>query len=156
MASFLDNVFATFDEKTARRELEAARRQVQSIQELLAAYERWAEGRGKAALNGSDAGAPTQPGSGGRGRASRVLIMQLLQQGGEEMEWTTKDVRNGLGLGEDSDHGIQIALSRLFRSNELERPRKGVYRLPRDRSHGPGEETEGMGTLAMPPESLSG
>ena len=160
MASFLDTLFADFDEKAARRELDQARRQVQSIQELLTAWERWSESD---PANGAvQKGTPKAPPSssksnnGGRGRASRVVIMQLIRRHGAQAEWTTKDVREGLGLGEEADHGIQISLSRLFRANELERPRKGVYKLPQNRANGEGEESEGLGLLATSPAMGAG
>jgi hypothetical protein len=164
MASFLDTLYADFNEKTARAELDNALRQVQSMKDALAAYQQWKEGRSESS-NGSDgAGASQAPKSspagsassnGRRGRASRVIIMQLIRREGPAVEWTTKAIREGLGLDEDADHGIQISLSRLFRANELERPRKGVYRLPRDRASDDGEG-EGMGLPAMPPEKGSG
>jgi hypothetical protein len=164
MASFLDTLFASFDEKTARAELENALRQVQSMKDTLAAYEQWREGTAGSRSHGGEAsrttthsasGSDSTSSSTGRGRASRVLIMELIRREGPGVDWTTKAVREGLGLEENSDHGIQIALSRLYRSDELERPRKGVYRLPRNRASEDGEG-EGMGLLPMPPEKGSG
>lgn len=138
MTSFLDKLFKDFDEKAARQELEMARRQAQSIQDLLVAWERWNEQSGEVdavgrSSNGSTVTVQAKPANGRRGRAGRAVILEMMRQQGPDTEWTARAVREGLGLGEDADHGIQIALSRLKRSNDLERPRKGVYRLPQDR-----------------------
>lgn len=145
MTSFLDKLFKDFDEKAARQELEMARRQAQSIQDLLAAWERWHEQVGgpdqvKQGSNGATSAKQAKTSNGRRGRAGRAVILEMMRQHDSDAEWTTQTVREGLGLGDDADHGIQLALSRLKRSDELERPRKGVYRLPRDRPNDEGEE----------------
>jgi hypothetical protein len=127
MASFLDKVFADFDEKSARDELEHARREVQAMQDTLSAYERWRDRqRGEHGVQTTSAdtnGSKTRSGG-------RAVIRQLIREAGYNVKWTTPKVREALGLDREADHSIQVSLSRLMRSGELVRPELGVYILP--------------------------
>lgn len=162
MRSFLDKLFRDFDEAAARRELELAKGQVQAIQDTLAAYEQWNQGQGIDIVATDEQGNRTVAQAKAKARANgtaggRPVIRNLMRQRGPGVEWTTPSIRDALGLSPDADHGIQVALSRMKRDGELERPRMGVYRLPLKAPEADeGEEIEGTETLGTPPAKGTG
>jgi hypothetical protein len=129
--SILDKVYEDFDAEKAHRELTAAQAQVETLRDLLTGWERWRQDRNGDAHGEAVTKVPTRR----RGQSSRAQILGLMAGAEEEgiaepaAEWTTPEVREGLGLDESADHGIQVALSRLYRDGKVERVRQGVYRL---------------------------
>lgn len=125
--SILDKIYEDFEPEKAQRELHAAQAQVETLRDLLAGWERWQRDRKGNAFD---------PAPKRRGKTSKVQILRLMAGAEEEgiaepaAEWTTPEIREGLGLDESADHGIQVALSRLYRDGKVERVRQGVYRLP--------------------------
>jgi hypothetical protein len=140
--SILDKVYEDFDADKAQRELHAAQAQVETLKDLLVGWERWQRDR-----NGNASG-PAPKRRGKTGRAQILLLMEGAEEEGiaePAAEWTTPEIREGLGLDESADHGIQVALSRLFRDGKVERVRQGVYRLPPSGASG-GEENGDSGS----------
>jgi len=157
MSGYLDKLFADFDESAARAELTEAQHRLEKADETMAAAAKERDdARGDVqALDGMIAayrrhmGVPTAQGrliengeTNGTPKRGRAAIRELLA-GSPDREWTTPLVAQELGLGKDATHGIQVALSRMFRNNELERPRMGVYKLPSGSA--PGEEQRDRG-----------
>lgn len=66
----------------------------------------------------------------------REAIRALMAEMPEIEEWTIPFVLSELAArgwaDPDDDHAVQVSLSRMARSGELLRPRKGVYTLPPD------------------------
>lgn len=160
MTTYLDQLFADFDESAAHADLSEARNRleqadatiaaatkerddargdIQALEGMIAAYRRHTGApvaqQGRLIENGaaSNGGAPK------RGRAA---IRELVTESPDQ-DWTTRRVAEALGLGKDAEHGIQVALSRMFRDGELARPRTGVYRLPSVTSAGEEQRDRG-------------
>jgi hypothetical protein len=83
-----------------------------------------------------------------RGRTAVRLVLNAYPH---DRKWRARDVLNVMiesGWATEKDlHSVQVALSRMFRKKELQRPEQGVYRLPPQ----PGESRpEGDGESANP------
>lgn len=164
--SFLDKVFASFDEREAVQErdralermqkaeaevnlamsqLEDAQREFVTINETITAWERWSG----QSLTPEEAEV-SHTGNGGEGTGGRAAIRTLLAAHSRHREWTTPSVAEAMGLGKEHHHAIQVHLSRMARDGELLRPRKGVYRLLPEGRSPEGEGTRDGFTSATP------
>jgi hypothetical protein len=156
--SFLDRVFANFDEQEALEDYARAEREMHDantglkaavekaekarhdfivIEETVDAWERWSGRKIRATAE-----AEHQANGGGTG--GRAAIRELLRQHSPDKEWTIPTVADAMGLAKEHHHAIQVHLGRMARDGELQRPRKGVYRLP-SADHGSAGEGENQG-----------
>jgi hypothetical protein len=91
--------------------------------------------------------APSSSTHGAAPRRGREAVRAIINED-PTRQWRPPDVLDALierGWADEDDlHSVQVSLSRMFRNEELERPRRGVYRLPRVAAHGVG------GSLALP------
>lgn len=84
----------------------------------------------------------------------REAVRALMKERPDVAEWTIGTVLSELvsrGWADpDDSHAVGVSLSRMARAGELERLRKGIYRLPRS------DETESELDLRLGPERSGG
>jgi hypothetical protein len=80
--------------------------------------------------------------------AMRTAIIDFLADGAERHTDVIRAALTDKGVIADSEaqaHSLQVTLSRMYRKNELERPRKAVYKLPSAAADGsPSQGSEGV------------
>lgn len=84
-------------------------------------------------------------------RRGRDSVRALMRNFPRETEWTAPRVLEELvkrdWADRDDTHAVQVNLSRMAREGELDRPARGVYRLPPVKA-------EGQGTASAAPLSI--
>jgi hypothetical protein len=135
----------------ADAELREAEVEAETIQRTIDAYNAWRASRELDELPADQprVGQPAVIQHNGTSLTSRASILELIEGGPDEREWTIPSVAEALGLGEEAHHAIGVSLSRMTRiwngeSPKLARRRRGVYtKLPSETvPAGTGEDRE--------------